>query len=413
MTQTQTELNVPIYYHPKQAEIFFGSHAKKKVIAKGRRFGLTKGSANYSTELLLDGVSPCLWVDTVNGNIDRYVERYFYPVLKHIPSRYWKWRQQKKELTLFDRKMDFRSADQPERIEGFAYKFIFLNEAGIILRDEYLFHNTIQPMMLDFNPDMIIGGTPKGKGLFHQLYQRGLDPLQKNWQSFHFTSFDNPYLSQDELKELVEEIPEAIQQQEIYAEFLEDSSTVFRNLRACAAASPQEPHKGVRYYAGLDIARLVDFMVLDILDENGSQVYMDRYNKASWKVQVDRAASAIKRYNNAELLIDSTGAGDPVFEMFRDKGISVKGYKFDNESKKKLIESLMLSFEHEQIQIFDETTPNGKVQMGELQIFEYEITKSGLIRYNAPPGFHDDCVIGLALANWDLKHRVEPRIWRL
>ena len=108
--------------------------------------------ANYSTEQLLENVSPSLWVDTVNGNIDRYVERNFYSVLKNIPPKYWKRRQQKKILSIFDRKMDFRPADHQERIEGFSYKFIFLNEAGIILRDEYLFHNTIQPMKLDYNP---------------------------------------------------------------------------------------------------------------------------------------------------------------------------------------------------------------------------------------------------------------------
>jgi hypothetical protein len=36
----------------------------------------------------------------------------------------------------------------------------------------------------------------------------------------------------------------------------------------------------------------------------------------------------------------------------------------------------------------------------ELERYQYEITESGLVRYGAPDGFHDDTVISLALANW-------------
>jgi len=34
----------------------------------------------------------------------------------------------------------------------------------------------------------------------------------------------------------------------------------------------------------------------------------------------------------------------------------------------------------------------------ELEIFEYQYTSTG-VRYNAPSGYHDDCVNALALAN--------------
>jgi hypothetical protein len=35
----------------------------------------------------------------------------------------------------------------------------------------------------------------------------------------------------------------------------------------------------------------------------------------------------------------------------------------------------------------------------ELKRYEYKITANGNITYNAPGGYHDDCVIALALAN--------------
>ena len=65
---------------------------------------------------------------------------------------------------------------------------------------------------------------------------------------------------------------------------------------------------------------------------------------------------------------------------------------------------LMMSLEQEKIKIFDREDPLGKIQFDEMVIFEYEMTSSGLIRYQAPEGFHDDCVVGLALANWGVQH---------
>lgn len=402
--ETQQQTVVPIHFHSGQKKFFFDSKAKKKVIAKGRRWGLTRGYAHRAIKYLIDGISPGLWVDTVYGNIDKYVERYFYPTLKKLPQKYWRWRQQKKELEICGHKMDMRSADKPELIEGFAYRFIMLNEAGIILRKEYLYYNSILPMTLDFNPDFYIGGTPKGKGLFHELAVRADDPLNKDQEFFRFTSFDNPYLTQKDVKELSSEIPKSIQEQEIYANFLEDTSTVFRNLLACAKASQSEPVINKRYFLGVDLARLQDYTVINVMDEDGNQVYMERFTDIDWKIQRERIRYISQKYNKAQIWLDATGVGDPIYLDLVDMKLDIQPYKFTNESKKQLIQSLMLSLEQEKIRIFSKDSEEGKVQFNEMVIFEYEMTATGLIRYQAPEGYHDDCVIGLALANWGVQN---------
>jgi hypothetical protein len=86
----------------------------------------------------------------------------------------------------------------------------------------------------------------------------------------------------------------------------------------------------------------------------------------------------------------------------------VAGYKFTNDSKKKLIEALMIAFEQARILILNE-----KVQTNELDIFEYKIGQSGTVHYSAPDGYHDDCVISLALAWWKFNCGMGPRIWRV
>lgn len=226
------EAPLGISYHDNQKEIFYGSNARYKVIAKGRRFGLTRGMANYVMQNMAKGMTPVLWVDTMYGNIERYVERYFLPVLKRMPKSLWKYRANKNDLKIGNAVCDFRSADKPENIEGFGYALIILNEAGIILKNRRLWEETIRPMIMDYKAKVIIGGTPKGKRvrntgeghLFYELYKRGETGNVKGeteWQSFNFSSYDNPLLDPKEVDELANDISPSLRDQEIFGKFID------------------------------------------------------------------------------------------------------------------------------------------------------------------------------------------------
>ena len=84
--------------------------------------------------------------------------------------------------------------------------------------------------------------------------------------------------------------------------------------------------------------------------------------------------------------------------------IPVVGFQFTNASKAVIVEALALAFERKEIRI-----PDDPVLIGELLVFEGNRGPSGLIRYEAPPGFHDDCVMALALA-WQ-GAQVSPVAW--
>ncbi len=252
----ETAVELEINYHKNQAKIFFESDKRYKVIAKGRRFGLTRGFANYVIERMSEGVTPVLWIDTIYGNIERYVERYFMPVLKAYPSTYYKYRSNRNDLKIGKAVCDFRSADKPENIEGFGYALIIINEAGIVLKNRKLWDESIRPMILDYKAEVLIGGTPKGKvvkkrnevHLFYELFLRGekskvkpstagksekgnppLNPSQEgnfeDWQAFNFSTYDNPYLDKAEIDELVKEISPALRDQEVFGLFVDTDKT--------------------------------------------------------------------------------------------------------------------------------------------------------------------------------------------
>lgn len=220
------DFQIPVFFEWEQ-------YVKYKIVTKGRRTGITKGAANAFIEYMLDFEGPLLWGDTIHANIDRYFQRYFLPELKHNRINY-QWESQKKQLTINGQFCDFRSADNPENWEGFGYNYIFLNEAGIILKNKELYVNTVLPMLLDY-PDskLIAAGVPKGKLLkdgtehpFYTLAKRAEDiGNYQRYRRVELTTYHNPLLAPADIKELEEEM-EAIGganavRQEVYGEFVE------------------------------------------------------------------------------------------------------------------------------------------------------------------------------------------------
>lgn len=395
-------IDLPIKNFPKQDEIF-SSPARIVAIKKGRRFGFTKGAANNTIKVALKGTKKKgLWVDTVNSNIERYVERFFLPALKKLPPQIeWKWQKQQKVLKIGDFYMDFRSVDNPENIEGFGYDYMILNEAGIILKDKYLWSNAIMPMMWDSDCQVFIGGTPKGGGgVFEELYNRGLDPNQPGFASFYVTSFDNPYIPAETIREDMKSMPQRVIEQEIYGGFLDNSGVVFRSFDDICVLQPREAEADHLYVIGADLAKLEDFTVLTVYDRvDNHQVYQVRFNHLEWPFIRSKIKETSDKFNNALVILDSTGVGEPTYDDLSRMGVPIEPFKFTNTSKKEIIEKLANWIELKNLKMLqlDET-------INELTIFTYDFSeKTDRVYYGAPPGFHDDIVISHALACWSLQ----------
>jgi hypothetical protein len=216
-----------------QREIFkiTPEQARFIIVTKGRRFGATHGAAKYALIWVMQGLK-VLWGDTIHTNIDKYIERFMLPEIKqfNLPIQYNK---QSKQLTceLSGGLADFRSAEKPQFWEGFGYHRILLNEAGIILANEYLYTNAVLPMLIDYPDAQLFAlGVPKGKKLktgrkhpFYKLAQAAIDG-RKGYMYFKYSSYDNPLLREEDINDLKAEIsamtPEMVAQ-EIYGEFID------------------------------------------------------------------------------------------------------------------------------------------------------------------------------------------------
>jgi hypothetical protein len=265
--------------------------------------------------------------------------------------------------------ISIRSAHQPDNLRGAGLDFVVLDEAAFMMPE--VWPEVIRPMLLERQGGALFISTPYGRNWFWGVYQLGLDPAQPEWHSFHYTSYENPLISKDEIDEIRRVTPERVFRAEYLAEFIDDEGQVFRGVREAATApSHAEPISGRHYVAGIDWGRSKDYTVITVLDVEARQIVaLDRFNRVGWELQRGRLQAICERWQPRLVWAEENAIG------------SVN------------IEALALAIERGEIGLLPDET-----LLTELTAYEMERLPGGGFRFSSPPGLHDDCVISLALA---------------
>ncbi|MBA4495107.1 terminase large subunit domain-containing protein [Paenactinomyces guangxiensis] len=384
-------------YRPHPGQIpMHQSTARFRVATCGRRFGKSFMAANEIVKHAWENPNHLCWWTAPTykqcRNIYELVKRHFKGAIKSFRE------SPVMEINfLSGGKIQFHSLEKFDNLRGFAVNFLVVDEAADVKEEAWT--AVLRPTLSDTNGRAIIISTPKGKNWFYHIWTRGQDPEFLQYESWRFPTSANPYIAPQEIEEAKASIPSDIFRQEYEAEFLDDAAGVFRGIRQCVKGSFEEPEPGRAYVLGLDVAKTTDFTVLTCVDvKTGHVVAWERFNKLDYTLQMDRVETTARKFNNAKILMDSTGVGDPLLEMAVRRGLDVEGYTLTNVTKQHLIEHLAVRIERQEI-----SYPDIPVLLNELDMFQYEITRAGNIRYNAPEGQHDDSVISLALAVWARK----------
>lgn len=298
------------------------------------------------------------------------------------------------DLTIkgFDSQITFFSGERPDNIRGNTFDYLIVDEFAFC-RSE-LWDEVLSATVLVKGKKVLFISTPKGKNHFHRIsLQHNYD---KRYKYFHFTSFDNPMIDHADLEERKRSLPDHVFKQEYLAEFIDNASGLFKDVRA--GIGDHQP-KG-KAYAGLDIGRADDYTVLTILNESGEMIYVNRWRHDEWHKIIDKVAKLIQEYK-ATTLIEVNNQGDVFYEMLRDRCRNyIHPFTTTSKSKPILIEDLAVAFEQNDIKIRGD-----QWLIDELENFTYIYNPSTRsVQYSAPVGLHDDGVISTALAYHSLKH---------
>jgi hypothetical protein len=192
-------------------------------------------------------------------------------------------------------------------------------------------------------------------------------------------------------------------------------------------------HKQINYYVGADLGQSFDPTAIVVLERQHGYLTQDdgihdlntpltfyrvRHLERlplgmDYVQQVQYIGSIMRRapLNGAELLIDFTGVGRPVFDIFNEHGIKAEGINITagnqetyelhgwNVAKQILVSTVQAELHSGRLKI-NKDLKEAPILERELQDFQVSITPSGNATFSARVGAHDGLVLALAIALW-------------
>jgi hypothetical protein len=357
-------------------QLILDSDSRFRVVMCGRRFGKSELSQVEMISSALQGMSVAYITPTYN-----LARTFFDKLIKVIP-----FENNKSELLIRfpnEGSIQFFTGERLDNLRGRKFHLVVVDEASFIPNLEDGWKNSIRPTLTDYKGKALFLSTPKGKNYFYSLFMKGGEP---DWQSFKFTTYDNPYIDKHEIDDARNQLPHAVFEQEYMANAMENAANPFGSNHIKDCIKPLSPLP-VQFY-GIDLAKSFDWSVIIGLDEHGNVAYFNRFQR-DWKHTREEILTIDR---SKPVMIDSTGVGDAITEDLQVHFSHMNGFKYTSSSKQQLMENLASAIHKKEIAF-----PDGIIKE-ELDVFEYQFTSNG-VKYNAPSGFHDDCVNALALAN--------------
>jgi len=432
--------------HPTQREWLLDDHAVK-VAACGRRWGKTEAAAvDIATYAIANnGTVQMICAPTYDQSrlISNHVEQL---LLSHEEIR--KHTRITKtpypDIRYRDSRIMARTADEDGRnLRGHSADRVVVDEAAFV-RDKVI-DEVIGPMLADRDGQLVMISTPFGKNHFYRAFVQGQN-IHKDIQDeqdseeeinnpvnpvhpcsvnsrvryFRFPSWANPHISREYIEFQRTVIAERQFKAEYEAQFVDDQSSVFPwndiqmaiNHGVTEDTETSEIRDRATRVAGIDWARYSDYTAIVIIEVSEGEiphstlctphykvVALDRFNRMDWHSQVRRAADLLREHRVQAVAADQTSVGDPVLEMLReaawnDQRLSteIEGVVFTHQSKRELVDNLAIRLANRELSF-----PPMEQLVKELQFYEYELTESGNVKTAARSGYHDDCVMALAL----------------
>jgi hypothetical protein len=246
----------------------------------------------------------------------------------------------------------------------------------------------------------------------------------KRYSVHHYPSYSSPLVSQEQLAEWREMMTKEEWDREVEASWTEAAHTFFPIDLIAACVDPElgnteSPNSYIEdiekadpqklkgsYYAGLDLAKQVDFSVLAVVQrmESGEIRLIHKRQLPRGTPYPEVIAYVVRAhqiFNLDGLFVDKTGIGDAVVdELERIDVRNIQGVFFTDVEKENMLNQLKLLMEKKLLKILGED----KQLIAQINEQQYEYLKPKTARERIhlkfwhPPGRHDDQLYALALA---------------
>jgi hypothetical protein len=269
-------------YQPHQGQILLhNSNERFRVIVAGRRWGKSLSAAKEAEAMILAPRTRG-WVVSKTYDLTRKVIREIYddlivrhrlkpvkkqmggPIVLEFPWGSW---------------VEGKSAEHPESLLGEGLDWLVFDECArchASVWEQYL-----RPTLTDREGWALFITTPNGYNWIYDLWKRGNDPEYSDWRSIKSPSWENPYLSREDIEEAQRTMSAEIFMQEYGADFTLLSGRVYKEFDEAVHVIPVDElsiHPGWPKFRSIDFGYENPFVCLYItVDPEERMIIYDEY----------------------------------------------------------------------------------------------------------------------------------------
>ena len=283
--------------------------------------------------------------------------------------------------------ISLRGWENIETLRGQAFDFIVIDEIASMRNFWSNWQEVIRPTLTDRKGEVLFISTPKGFNHFYDLYNFN----DEDYKSFHFTSYDNPYLSKEEIDKAKKELPEDRFAQEYLADFRKSEGLVYKEFSRDRHVAEYEPESWNDYIAGIDFGFTNPTAVIHIKTGGDGNYFITRewYQKGRTEEQIANYVASCK-FNRVYPDPEAPSA----IQVLSGKGIAVMEVIKNKDSIQNGINTIRHLFKTNKIKIHKSCVN----LINELETYAYPEKRPDANEYEAPIKEHDHALDALRYA---------------
>jgi hypothetical protein len=310
--------------------------------------------------------------------------------------------------------MEYRSGKTPEDLEGEGvFGGYCLDEASKMKEQVYISAKTTVSMT---RAPIVVFSTPRGKNWFFKKCMEAKDHMEWSIKKgipptklyIPAPTALNPFIPPESIADAKKNMPDRLFRQYYLAEFVDDGEVMVGFRECLYQDDPLDLSGDTQFWVkpdsekaeiviACDWAKHQDYTVMGAF-ECGEGVKprligFSRFNGLRYTEQVRKLVMFSRMFAKTRIVYhDKTGVGEAIDDLLSQTGLNFHGVVFTNSSKSAMVNNLITAWETKSLDI-----PYWEEMIGELEAFEVQTSDTGLMRYNAPSGLHDDIVCMLML----------------
>lgn len=380
--------------HKSQDEVATDTH-RFRVLCCGRRWGKTTLAVEEIKGVALSKNARIAYIAPTFQQARDIAWQMLIKELKPITK---KVNESRLELEVLNLKggtssIQLRGWEAIETLRGQFFDFIVIDEVASMRNFNVYWHEVVRPTLTDTVGQVMFISTPKGFNHFYDLF----NTQDEDYQSFHFTSYDNPFIPSEEIDKASKEIPEDRFAQEYLADFRKTEGLVYKEFDRTRHVTDEIPQTVTDIILGIDFGYTNPSSIIPIKID-GDNHYWIREEFYKTGQTTEQIAEQAKLYKPTKVYADP--AEPDRIEILRKSGLNVRDVSKDIVAGVDRVREL---FKQNRIHI----SPDCKNLIHELETYRYPDKKPDQNEQEKPVKENDHALDALRYALYMVQSIVE------